>query len=91
VQQFRADIDDDFSWNVTTAAMAMMCTSQLSCQIVLRFDYPRSGFSTDRQFAQRQWTASHKAEKTHGFSEKCPRILMRFAHQVKVFSPSRPQ
>jgi hypothetical protein len=40
VQQFLADIDDDFSWRVATAAVTMMRTSQLSCKIVLRFELP---------------------------------------------------
>jgi hypothetical protein len=39
VQQFGADIDNDKFWSVLIA-VAMMYTSQLSCQIVLRFQLP---------------------------------------------------
>ena len=40
VQQFGADIDCDQFWSVLTAAVAVMCTSQLSCQMLLRFQLP---------------------------------------------------
>ena len=39
-QPFGADMDSDQFWSVLTAAVAVMFTSQLSCQIVLRFQLP---------------------------------------------------
>jgi hypothetical protein len=39
VQQFIADLDADSFESILTA-VAVMCTSQLSCQIVLRFQLP---------------------------------------------------
>ena len=39
VQQFGADIDCDQFWSVLIA-VAVMCTWQLPCQIVLRFQLP---------------------------------------------------
>jgi hypothetical protein len=40
LQQFRADFAPDSFGSVLTAAAAMVCISQLSCQIVLRFQLP---------------------------------------------------
>jgi hypothetical protein len=39
-KQFDAEIDSDQFWSVLTSAVAVMCTSQVSCQILLRFQLP---------------------------------------------------
>jgi homoserine acetyltransferase len=77
LQQFLADIDDDFSWSVATAAVAMMRIRNCPAKSYYASSYPRSGFSTNRQCAHlKHWWKLNGSGRFTGNAEVTPKMRL---------------
>jgi len=74
---FRADLD---SFGSLLIAAVAVFTSQLSCQMVIRSTYPRSGFSTNRRCALRELIGNGKSASIINLATETRR-LDRLAHR----------